>query len=516
MTVSFRTRLFVVAAIVVSLALSAVLLVGWIRVLAYEVERLDDRLCMEARRVATQPMKDESMARLEADLLGKLRLTQAAQLMVKFESGASGPPLNSPMVNAQSANWRNALMLDGAHWKPALLNALTLDDLIATPLPSPPPPDSNQAPRPPGPPGPPGPPPPTGQPEAHEIPAPGGAPQKASCALTTFEAQDQQWRAARVTAGAARGVIAVDLAATKSELQGAFKQALKIVMPLALVLTALGAWSLSSLTMRPVNRMRGAMSGVTQTALNTRLPTQGEDREFVVLIDAYNTMLARLEKSFQQASRFSSDAAHELKTPLTILQGRIEQALNRSSSPALQADLVGLQDEVGRLAAITRKLLLLSQADAGVLSLQRSAIDMTRLLDELASDAQMLLNSQTLQCHIDRRLFVQGDKVMLQQLMNNLISNAVRYCSPGGRIRLSACAVPGGIEVVLANSSQVIGPAERARFFDRFYRGEASRNRSIEGSGLGLSLSREIALAHGGDLVLKASAPDVVKLQLTL
>ena len=510
MTVSFRTRLFVVAAIVVSLALSAVLLVGWIRVLAYEVERLDDRLCMEARRVATQPIQDESMARLEADLLGKLRLTQAAQLMVKFESGPSGPPLNSPMVNAQSANWRNALVLDGAHWKPALLNALTLDDLIATPLLSPPPPESNQPARPPGPP------PPPGQPEVPEIRALGGARQNSSCALTTFEAQDQQWRAARVTAGAARGVIAVDLAATKDELQGAFKQALKIVVPLALVLTALGAWSLSSLTMRPVNRMRGAMSGVTQTALNTRLPTQGEDREFVVLIDAYNTMLARLEKSFQQASRFSSDAAHELKTPLTILQGRIEQALNRSSSPALQADLVGLQDEVGRLAAITRKLLLLSQADAGVLTLQRSAIDLTRLLDELASDAQMLLSSQTLQCHIDRRLFVQGDKVMLQQLMNNLISNAVRYCSPGGRIRLSACAVPGGIEVVLANSSQVIGPAERARFFDRFYRGEASRNRSIEGSGLGLSLSREIALAHGGDLVLKASAPDVVKLQLTL
>lgn len=513
MTVSFRTRLFVIAAIVVSLALSAVLLVGWIRVLAYEVERLDERLCIEARRVATQPIKDESMARLEVDLLGKLRLSQAAQLMVKFESGASGPPLNSPMSNAQSANWRNALVLDGAHWKPALLNALTLDDLIARPPPSLPQLGSAEPPRPTGPPGPSRPP---AQPEPPEIRAPDGAPQKGTCALTTFEAEDQQWRAARVTAGEARGVIAVDLAATKSELQGAFKQALKIVAPLALVLTALGAWSLSSLTMRPVNRMRGAMLGVTQTALNTRLPTQGEDREFVVLIDAYNTMLARLEKSFQQASRFSSDAAHELKTPLTILQGRIEQALSRSSSPALQADLVGLQDEVGRLAAITRKLLLLSQADAGVLTLQRTAIDLTRLLDELASDAQMLLTSQTLQCAIDRRLFVQGDKVLLQQLMNNLISNSVRYCSPGGRIKISACTVPGGIEVVVANSSQRIGPAERARFFDRFYRGEASRNRSIEGSGLGLSLSREIARAHGGDLVLKASAPDVVKLQLTL
>ncbi len=492
------------------LALSAVITVGYVRVLAFEVERLDDRLCLESRRMATQPLEGENFTRLEPDLLAKLRLTQAAQLMIKLESGSgrsNGSSPGRPAQNLQSNNWRDALLLDGEHWTPAVFNVATPDDSANGTINNHPMPGDTRPPKPVNPQE------PTRTLKTPKLPNPV---ESGACALTTFEAQQQQWRAARFTSGSTRSVVAADLAATKAELQSAFKQALKMVLPVALVLTALGAWSMSSLTMRPVNRMRRAMAGVTQKALNTRLPTQGEDHEFVVLIDAYNTMLARLEKSFQQASRFSSDAAHELKTPLTILQGRIEQALSISKSAALQADLMGLQDEVSRLAEITRKLLLLSQADAGAMPLQRSAIDMSRLLDELASDAQMLLSNQTLQCNIDRRLFVMGDKVLLQQLMNNLISNAVRYCRVGGKIKLTASAREGGIEIVLANSSRVINDADRARFFDRFYRADPSHNRGIEGSGLGLSLSREIALAHGGDLVLKASAPDVVKLRLTL
>lgn len=463
MTLSFRTRLFLTAGLIVGLALSAVLLVGWIRVNAFEVERLDGRLCAEARRVATQPFDSENLPLLEADLLGKLRLGQAAQLMVKFE-----PRVGAASADVQSPNWHINLPLDGDQWTPALVNP---------------------------------------------SPGPEGA---GACALTFFEAQGRQWRAARFSIFSGRSVVAADLAATKEELQGALQKALKIMVPLALMLTALGAWGLSSLTMRPVNRMRRAMAGVTQKALNTRLPTRGEDQEFVVLINAYNTMLERLENSFEQASRFSSDAAHELKTPLTILQGRIEQALSRNLPLDAQTDLMGLQDEVARLSGITRKLLLLSQADAGALALHRESVDMSRLLDELVSDAQMLLTGQTLRCSIERDLSVQGDKVLLQQLMNNLISNAVRYCRPGGKIKVTARAQNGGVEIVVANASRAISSSERARFFDRFYRGDAAHNRGIEGNGLGLSLSREIAFAHGGDLTIKASAPSVVKLRLTL
>lgn len=480
MSVSFRARLFAITALMVAAVLGGVLLLGWSRMLAFEVERLEQRLCMEARRLATQPFQGEDLARLEADVVGKLHLTTPEQLMLRFESNASG-------AGFQSGNWSAAFALDGAQWQPA---------------------KSGSRPEV-----------PDGRPERPPLQAGDRPAAPVACALASLTSADlpgRQWRAARFTVFTGRGVVAADLAATEAELQGAFALALKQVLPLAFVLTVLGAWLLSSLTMRPLNRLRDAMKNVTQKALDQRLSSTGEDREFKELIESYNTMLARLESSFQQASRFSADAAHELKTPLTILQGRLEQALHQAVQPALQAELTALLDEVGRLTTITRKLLLLSQADAGGLALHLAPLDVSAMLDALASDAQMLLTGQTLDCVVDRELRVKGDAVLLRQLFNNLISNAVRYGLPGGWIKISAHTLQSDIRVVFSNAAQTIAAGDRTRWFDRFYRGDTAHNRLTDGSGLGLSLAREIARAHGGDLVLATTALDVVTLELIL
>jgi signal transduction histidine kinase len=347
-------------------------------------------------------------------------------------------------------------------------------------------------------------------------PEPAGRQAPGACSLTSFTVAGARWRAAQFTTPAGSSFLSVDLAATEAELRGALRGALKIVIPLALALTALGAWLMSSLTMRPVLRLRDAMAGVTQKALDQRLPTAGEDREFRELIDAYNTMLARLEASFWQATRFSADAAHELRTPLTILQGRIEQALNRSEHGAIHDELTDMLEEVGRLATITRKLLLLSQADAGRLPLHLSGVDLTEMLDGLVADAQMLLTGQSLSSDVERGLITQGDALLLRQLLNNLLSNAVRYCLPGGWIRVAGRRLPAGIEVIFANATAPIAAEERRRFFDRFYRGDPAHGRGTEGSGLGLSLAREIARAHGGDLTLEPSVGTEVRLRLWL
>ena len=497
MIISFRTRLFVIAGLIVGLVLSAVLLVGYKRVLAFEVGQLDERLCMEGRRLATQPFRPDSVDRLQSDVMSKLRISAPEQLMLKFEAS---PGTVRDSDSFQSAGWQDFLTLDAKQWQPVAERQR---------------PDANndrpeRRDRPPS-------------REDRQPPGPQGAergsrqsPNELRCALASIDASQRQWRAARVTSNDGSSMLAVDLAAIKGELQDAFAKALQIVIPLALLLTALGAWLLSTLTMRPVIRLQQAMANITQKALDARMPARGEDREFVALIDAYNAMLARLEASFQQASRFSSDAAHELKTPLTILQGHIEQALGEATQPALQVKLMGLLDEIARLSDITRKLLLLSQADAGYMALQRVPIDLSRMLEEMADDAQMLLTTQRLECNISRRLVVSGDAVLLRQLFNNLISNAVRHGLPGGGIRLNARATEGGIEVEISNATQAIDAKNRAQFFDRFFRGDLAHSRTVEGSGLGLSLSREIALAHGGNLVMLPSAADVVSLRLTL
>jgi two-component system, OmpR family, heavy metal sensor histidine kinase CusS len=499
MMISFRTRLFVISGLIVTAVFTAVMLVGWTRVLAFEAQRLEQRLCMEAKRIATQPFQNEDRMRLAIDVASKLHLASPDQLILQFESRTEGE-------NFQSRSGRSEPAFDNAQWRTP--KVVTAFDVIDSQRDRPPPrPDENLQP------------PSADRPPRKEPPPPIQVNQSyapVGCFFASFDAQGKQWRAARFETTAGRSVVAADLIASRADVQSALKQALEMVVPLALVFTAVGAWLLSSLTMRPVNRLRDAMKDVTQKALNRRLPWHGEDREFKVLIDAYNTMLSRLEASFQQASRFSADAAHELKTPLTILQGRIEHALDKSQDPSLQSDLTQLLDEVVRLTVITRKLLLLSQADAGWLTIQRTPLDLSATLDEMAVDMHMLLSDQTLSCAIDRKLTIQGDAVLLLQLFNNLISNAVRYCSSGGQIKLSARMLPAGVEVTFSNPTQTIQLQERARFFDRFYRGEASHNRRIDGNGLGLSLAREIARAHGGDLTLMESALDEVVLQLVL
>lgn len=492
MTVSFRTRLFVSAALIVGAVMSAVLYLGWTRVLGFEIERLERRLCIEARRLATQPFDQNGVARLQNDIMAKLHLSNSQQLMLRYQASTFEQ-------TTQSANWSTAVALDGPQWRATLSGAAPPRE-AAQDRPPPPPPRLGE-----------------NLPPEPERSSPRGRPQEPGmCALASFEVAAQQWRAARYTQASGRSVLAVDLAASTAELRAAFTQALKRVVPLALALTAVGAWLLAALTMRPVNRLSEAMKGVTPNALDKRLQSVGEDREFKVLIEAYNTMLARLQASFAQATRFSADAAHELKTPLTILQGRIEQSLRVADTCAQQLELTELLDEVGRLAAITRKLLMLSQSDAGRLELQRVPIDLSGMLNEMTADAQMLLSHQTLHCTVEPNLQLQGDALLLRQLFNNLISNAVRYCLDDGCIKLTARASPSGIEVVFSNATPAIGQEQREQFFERFYRGDAAHNRRVDGSGLGLSLAREIARAHGGDLVLIPSALDEVALRLTL
>lgn len=476
---SFRTRLFVMASLIVATVLALVVTLLWSSALRFEMQRLDQQLCMEARRIATRP--PERRRNLEDDLLAKLRLTSATQLMARVELNFEPEPLilgQQLQRSLDSFTWENAKRFNRGNESP--------------PPPRPPAPGLF----------PDGPPPPVG----------GGG----RCALTSFEQNQQQWRAAMFSFRRGRSFVAADTAAPKADLQATLQSTLKIVVPLALVLTALGAWLLAQLSMKPLNRLRHAMQQVSRQALNQRLPADGEDREFRELIDAYNTMLARLDASFQQASRFSADAAHELKTPLTILRGRIEQAIAASDNRGIQQDLGTMLDEVARLSAITRKLLLLSQADAGQLALHREWIELNPLLETLIEDVQLQLTAQQLICQIEPGLRLRGDSVLLNQLLNNLLSNAVRYSRAEGWIRVNARRWKNGIEISVANQCQPVGQEQRLRFFERFYRGDAAHNRSIDGNGLGLSLALEIAHAHGGRLTLDDTASDEVSLRLWL
>ncbi|MEH2267826.1 MAG: ATP-binding protein [Nostoc sp.] len=324
------------------------------------------------------------------------------------------------------------------------------------------------------------------------------------------------WRIGAAKFPNAQIAIAVSLQAVDQEM-ATIRNIFLVSIPGALLLVAVGAWLVSGGALRPIHQLTGVIQQVTVKGLDQRIPIGTTDVEFVELIQVFNLMLSRLERSFTQASRFSGDAAHELKTPLTILQGELERTLQQvDPGSEVQQRLSNLLDEVRRLSGIMRKLLLLSLADAGKMSLYLVEVDMSELLMEMLEDVEMLAPQLTVQTDFTNGLRVKGDRDLLIQVLQNLFSNAIKYNLPNGWIQIRAHQTPTTLHVTIVNASKDIPVNECDRIFDRFYRGDPSRNRKIEGIGLGLSLAREIARAHRGDLTLDSTSSAQTAFTLTL
>lgn len=313
------------------------------------------------------------------------------------------------------------------------------------------------------------------------------------------------WRAMTVANEEVTLTIVMSLASLQAETDR-FQQALLIGVPLGLLLIVAGGWFIGHMALRPVKLIARTAESVTAQRLDARITDSKVDDEFKHLIELMNAMLDRLEKSFRQATRFSADAAHELKTPLAILQAQIERSLHRAPDGSIeQREYAEQLDEAQRLRSILRKLLLLSQADAGQLPLSLEAINLADMARTAAEDMQMLAPDRKITVQSPAELVVKGDPDLLNQAIENLVSNAVKFGDTHGSISIEVGSRHDRAFLAVSNTGPLIPVRDRDKIFDRFYRADPARSRQIEGSGLGLSLAREIVRAHGGDLVLERS-----------
>ena len=326
----------------------------------------------------------------------------------------------------------------------------------------------------------------------------------------------QFWRIGLARNAAARVAIGINTRVIDDDMKG-IRNAFLLTLPLALMLIGFGSWVFSSRAMRPLQKLAAATRNVTAEGLGQRISAQGEDLEFVELIKVYNRMLERLERSFKQAHRFSADAAHELRTPLAILQGQLERAINNAEDGSpMQEDLTSILDEVRRLSTLSRKLLLLSLADAGGLKINREPFLLSGALEGLVEDTRMLAPDLKITSTIAPGIEISADGGLLLQVLHNLISNAIKYNIDQGWIHISTASWPKQVEVIVANASRGIPESARNKVFERFYRADPAHGRQVEGMGLGLSVSREIARAHGGDITLKVEHDGSVQFILAL
>jgi len=296
-----------------------------------------------------------------------------------------------------------------------------------------------------------------------------------------------------------------------------YKKILILSIPVVLFFLSLGGWVIAHRIVKPISTICQIAEKITVRDLGQRIPDIHADTELSRLVKVINCMLDRLEKSFHQASRFTADAAHELQTPLTILQGVLENAIQQSILENQETQLlVTLLEEVQRLKIIVRKLLILAQADVGQLNLRLEKINFSELISLNIDDIQAIAPHLTVNYDIMPGLMVMADYHLTNLLVQNLSSNAIKYNTEKGTIDCKLTMKDSCAFFTISNTGPPISEEDQDNIFHRFFRVDGSHSKRIHGSGLGLSLAREIVIAHQGDLILSESSDEKTTFLLKL
>jgi len=277
----------------------------------------------------------------------------------------------------------------------------------------------------------------------------------------------------------------------------------------ALLLTVLlGAGSglfLASRALIPIHAITRIARQIGERDLTQRITLNRVDDELGQLALTFNTMLDRIERAFQHQQRFTADAAHELRTPLSIMHIGVEVILSQERTPAeYRAALDSIQEEVRRLTALTVGLLTLARADSHRLTLHRDLVDFSMLIrtviDQIAPIAEH--KNIDIQRDILPEVRLEADEERMIQLALNLIENAVKYTPEGGLITVTLTQTSGQVRLTVADTGTGIPPEHLPHIFDRFYRMDRSRSRDNGGFGLGLAIAQHIVQLHGGEITV--------------
>jgi len=269
-----------------------------------------------------------------------------------------------------------------------------------------------------------------------------------------------------------------------------------IVIPVGLVFvvaaTALGG--MRRLTW-PLNAVMEAADRVAGGDYTVRVAEYGPPA-MRALSHSFNTMTERLQHADRQRRDLMADLAHELRTPLSVLQGRLEGMID-DVYPRDASQLTRLLDETRVLSRLIDDLRTLALSDAGVLVLQKETVDLPVLVSDVIRgfESEAARAPVSLVTEASSAMAVEIDPVRMREVLSNLLSNAVRYTPAGGTVNVSIVAGKDTVAVVVRDTGSGLSPQDLARVFDRFYKGSESR-----GSGLGLSIARGLVRAHGGDI----------------
>ncbi|TMH22077.1 MAG: HAMP domain-containing protein [Betaproteobacteria bacterium] len=335
-------------------------------------------------------------------------------------------------------------------------------------------------------------------------------PQHAQLGFTNLRTESGEWRVFSALTGSQVVQVAQPMRARR---ELAASMALRTIVPLLAVLPALGLliWFIIARGLEPLERVAAAVGRRSPTQLEP-LAERGLPGEVQPLVRALNGLLERLGKALTVQRTFIADAAHELRTPLTAVHLQAQLAERAATDAERRKALADLKSGLERATRLSEQLLTLARTEPGVDAVERpeALVDLSTLAREVIAELAPLAAEKAVDLGLSEggKAVVRGDAEALRTLLSNLIDNAVRYTPSNGRVDITVQPEDDRVALAVRDNGPGIAPAERARVFDRFYRGQsastpqAAQRASTRGSGLGLAIVKRIADRHGAETAL--------------
>ena len=291
---------------------------------------------------------------------------------------------------------------------------------------------------------------------------------------------------------------------------------LMLIAGFALLASAVAAWLLGRYFGAPIRELILAARALAAGRLDTRVKLERADELGQLAVD-FNAMAQRLERFEQSRRQWVADTSHELRTPLTVLRAHT-QAMRDGVMPVNERGLAVLDGATNELESLVNSLYQLARADVGLYDFHCEPVQLHELMQEAAERfAEPVRAAQLdLSVHCAEDIWVQGDAAKLQQLLGNLLTNAVRYTDAGGQIELAAERAGKQVFITVDDSPPGVPAQALPRLFERFFRVDASRSRQAGGAGLGLSICQSIVEGHGGEIKAVHSRLGGVCIHITL
>lgn len=294
---------------------------------------------------------------------------------------------------------------------------------------------------------------------------------------------------------------------------GTLRRTLFLAGPLTLLLSAGGGLFLARRALKPVDRMIQTTRKIEETDLSRRIDVKTND-ELGRLAATLNAMLERLERAFHRQRQFTDDASHELRTPLSVIEAEASLALRRKRPADDYRDALAIVvDEAKNMNRLIDQLLTLARADASQDTLDLELVDLAEIAWETIATMMPLAEEKdvTLTTGSMASVVVNGDRARLKRLLVNLIDNAIRYTQSGGTVTVSVKQNSDSVEFTVTDTGIGIPAGHLPQIFERFYRVDKARSRAEGGSGLGLSICKQIAEEHGGSISVESEEGEGTK-----